>query len=251
MPKTSLVMTVYNREAFVAKAIQSVLDQTEPDWELIIWDDGSTDLSANIASVYSASDSRIQLIRAPHYGRVSSLASAIGLARAPYVGWIDSDDRLGANALKATIPILDQNPEIGLVYTDYVDMNAYDQILGRGTRCSKPYSPKSLLTDFMVFHFRLYRRNLPIDYAALTPFAEDYDLVLRLSEMTRFHHIAQPHYLYRHHSGTTSQQHQISQIMGAREAIEKALVRRGLSERYRVNLNIRGHYAITKKGVSL
>ena len=249
MPKVSLIMTIYNQEAFVAKAIRSVLDQSEPDWELIIWDDGSTDLSPEIASVYCQNEPRIRVVHARHTGRVSALASAMCLARAPYVGWIDGDDKLGVRALEATTAVLDRHPQIGLVYTDYADMNGYDQVLGRGARCAKPYSPKALLTDFMVFHFRLYRRSLPIDYGSLTPYAEDYDLVLRLSEKTRFHHLPQAHYFYRRHRGSTSHRHQVSQLLGARDAIEKALVRRGLSGQYQVNLKIKGHYALSKKDV--
>jgi glycosyltransferase involved in cell wall biosynthesis len=59
----SLVMTVYNRQHYLDRALDSILAQTYPHWNLIIWDDGSTDESPEIARQYADKDSRIQLSR--------------------------------------------------------------------------------------------------------------------------------------------------------------------------------------------
>lgn len=67
-PETSIVLTVYNRALYLESAIQSVLTQTKQDFELIIWDDGSSDQSIDIAQHYATQDKRVHLIAAPHQG---------------------------------------------------------------------------------------------------------------------------------------------------------------------------------------
>jgi glycosyltransferase involved in cell wall biosynthesis len=65
-PLISLVTTVYNRACFLAQTIDSILSQTYRDFELLIWDDGSTDNSIEIAQHYARQDSRIHLLASPH-----------------------------------------------------------------------------------------------------------------------------------------------------------------------------------------
>jgi glycosyltransferase involved in cell wall biosynthesis len=60
-PKVSLIMTVYNREQYLEAAIASVLAQTYPHYELILWDDGSTDRSSEIAARFAKQAPRIKL----------------------------------------------------------------------------------------------------------------------------------------------------------------------------------------------
>ena len=95
----SLIMTVYNREKYLKKAISSVIAQSFGDWELIIWDDGSSDKSVQIARDFTQKDIRIKLIESEHKGRVQSLINAHKLANGEYLGWIDSDDMLHPNCL--------------------------------------------------------------------------------------------------------------------------------------------------------
>ena len=62
LPKISVIMLTYNREALVSRAIESILAQTEPDFEFIIVDNGSVDRSGEIADAYAAKDNRIRVI---------------------------------------------------------------------------------------------------------------------------------------------------------------------------------------------
>lgn len=66
MPKVSVIMLTYNREGFVSRAIESILIQTEPDFEFIIVDNGSNDRSGMIADSYAEKDERIQEIGRAH-----------------------------------------------------------------------------------------------------------------------------------------------------------------------------------------
>jgi len=249
-PATSLVMTVYNRERFFGEAIESVLSQTRRDFELIIWDDGSTDGSLDIARDYAKKDDRIRPVAAEHKGRVSSLVSAIAESSAPYLGWVDSDDLLTPTALEETSAVLAAHQEVGLVYTDYVVIDEDGKVKGYGRRCRIPYSKERLLLDLITFHFRLMRRSV-FDQAgginASFELAMDYDLCLRLSELTEIRHIRKPLYRYRDHQESLSNNRRVEQMYYAQRAIGEALERRGLADRFEVDLQIRGRFSLKRK----
>ena len=234
-PLVSVIMTVFNREEYLEAAIESVLCQTYPNFELLIWDDGSTDRSIEIAKYYAEQDSRIRFIAGEHTGRALALKNAHDNAVGTYVGWLDSDDRLAPDALTATVNILDTNPEIGMVYTQYQTIDAADQIGALGSRCHIRYSNLQILVDFMTFHFRLIRRSIYEQVGGVDvsfPCAMDYDLCLKLSEVTQIYFLEQPLYFYRNHSESISQRQYTEQIYQSQRAIRKALERRGLSNDY-------------------
>jgi glycosyltransferase involved in cell wall biosynthesis len=114
MPKISLITTIYNRDRYLAQAIASVLAQTYTDFELILFDDGSTDNSMAIALQYAAQDKRIKLVTSPHIGRIPALIAASKLATGEYAGVLDSDDWISDNALTETVAVLDNKPEVGV-----------------------------------------------------------------------------------------------------------------------------------------
>lgn len=227
--KISLVMTVYNREAYLEEAIASVLAQTFPDWELVIWDDGSTDRSPEIAAAYAQKDSRIRAIAAPHQGRGLALQSALALTTGPYLGWLDSDDRLAPLALAETFRVLAAKPEVGFVYTNYRVIDQQGRDRGPGKRCWIPYSKDRLLREFMTFHFRLIRRSVFEQVGGVDPgyeTIEDYELCLRLSEVAAVYHLRWPLYDYRYHSASISQQRQAEQRALCDRAVREARDRR-------------------------
>lgn len=249
-PQTSIIITVYNRDRYLDSTIQSVLAQTCQDFELIIWDDGSTDRSIEIAQAYAAQDERIRLIAAPHQGLTRSLKLSIAEATGTYVGTVDSDDLLAPTTLEATTALLNANPDVGMVYTNYTVIDEKGHIIGPGQRCTIPYSKDRLLVDFMTFHFRLIRQSIYQQIGGFDTaffYAQDYDLCLKLSEVSQIQHLAQPLYFYRNHSQSISQEKRVEQIEYARRAIANALQRRGLSDRYDINVEIIGRFSIMPK----
>lgn len=249
IPVVSIVMPVYNRERYLGEAIRSVLASTHRDFELLVWDDGSTDASVDIARYYSLCDSRVKVVAALHQGQTRSLKAALAATVGTYVGWVDSDDLLAPTALDETTSVLDTQPEVGLVYTDYHVIDEDNRVKGLGQRCRIPYSKDRLLVDFMIFHFRLIRRDVfelvgGIDESFER--AQDYDLCLRLSEVTQVFHVNKPLYYYRNHTQSVSCEQRVEQIMASKEAISRALVRRGLSERYFLDVQIVGHYYLRR-----
>jgi glycosyltransferase involved in cell wall biosynthesis len=249
-PLITLITTFHNRERYLGKAIESVLAQTYPNFELLLWDDGSTDASLAIAQNYCKKDPRIQLFPNPHQGRALSLQAAHTQAKGAYLGWVDSDDLLAPNALAETVQILEQHPEIGLVYTNHLDIDATGDIKGLGQRCQIPYSPQRILIDFMTFHFRLFRREVferagGIDTSF--PAAIDYDLCLRMCEITQVFHLAQPLYFYRVHRNSISGHQRLMQVYYASVAIQRAIERRGLAEEYELEVKIQSKFLLKRK----
>jgi glycosyltransferase involved in cell wall biosynthesis len=250
LPRISLIVPIYNREPYLEATLQSILHQTEANFELILWDDGSTDRSAAIAQDYANQDPRITLIQQPNQGPAQVLNAAIALGRAPYIGWVDSDDLLAPQALAVTAAILDQYASVGLVYGRYQEIDRQGNLHNIGSRCLIPYSKDRLLLDFMTFHFRLIRRSMfeqvgGLD-ASFEP-AEDYDLCLRLSEVTDVYHVPEVLYFYRVHGGGVSQQKRLVQIDSATRAVEQALIRRGLDRDYELTVEITSRFHLVRK----
>jgi glycosyltransferase involved in cell wall biosynthesis len=247
---TTIVIPTYNREQYLSTAIESVLSQTMKDFELIIWDDGSTDDSLEIAHYYAQQDSRVQTVSAPHQGQTKSLKDAFATAKGKYLGWVDSDDILALSALEETTKILDIHPEVGLVYTDYQVIDDNNQVRRYGYRCQMSYSKEKLLTDFMTFHFRLMRQSVYEQVGGLDESferAQDYDLCLRLSEITNFYQLKHPLYYYRSHANSVSNLQQVEQIHCSQRAIANALERRCMTDEYKLEVQIVGHYFLKRK----
>lgn len=247
----SIIITAYNRERFLSGAIKSVLAQTYPDFELLIWDDGSSDRSFDIARHYAKRDRRIRVVAAEHRGTAAALKAATAETTGTYLGWVDSDDLLAPTALEETANILDKFPKVGMVYTDYLDIDDSGNVKGDGQLCRIPYSKDRLLVDFMTFHFRLIRRCVFDQVGGIDEsikYAEDYDLCLRLSEVTKVGHLKKPLYYYRNHQSNISKLKRREQIQDARKAIARALVRRGLANRFTVEVQPQGCFFLRKKG---
>jgi glycosyltransferase involved in cell wall biosynthesis len=252
MTPISIVMTVYNRERYLKAAIESVLSQSYQNFEFLIWDDGSTDNSLNIARNYAKLDPRIKVLAAEHRGVSYSLMAAIRETAFPYFGCVDSDDLLAPKALAETVPILDANPQVGVVYTNYLLIDENDCVGGEGPLCQIPYSPEQLLVDPIVFHFRLIRRSAYNSCGGVDPkFASafDYELCLRLSEVSEIRKINKLLYYYRIHQHNFSRHHRAEQIILCRTAVEQALQRRGLADKLELGVELVGQFRLRPKQV--
>ncbi|MGF1603307.1 MAG: glycosyltransferase family 2 protein [Thermosynechococcaceae cyanobacterium] len=115
-PSVSVIMTVYNGEKYLREAINSIIEQTLTDIELIIVDDGSTDSTPHILKEF-CSDSRINVIIRRRAGRIPSLNYAWRLARGNYIANLDSDDLSEPTRLEKQFYYLEKHPEVGLLGT--------------------------------------------------------------------------------------------------------------------------------------
>jgi len=187
-PLISVVMPTYNGEAFIAKAIQSVLDQTFTDFEFIIVDDGSTDATASI--IASFNDSRILSIKKEsNTGIADCLNIGIEAAKGIYFARMDDDDTCHRERLSKQIKYLETHKNVIVCATN-------DQNLGG----NRPY-----LSDLQI-KIGLMFRNVLIHASVMMPMSifdtysyntkmvpsEDYDLWSRILKEGKFHKLSEP-----------------------------------------------------------
>jgi glycosyltransferase involved in cell wall biosynthesis len=225
MAKIQLAMCVYNKEKYVAQAIQSVIDQTFQDWTLTVLLNAPTDASAEI--VNSFNDSRIVVINSiENIGQAAGLYTILKDApRSEYVGWIDADDFMHQRCLE-----LCYSANQAFVYTAYQEVNEDGAIIRRGQNNEWPYHPTKLLVQFICHHFRLISWELYHSVGGVDPcckMAMDYDLVLKLSEVAYPHKLNEVLYYYRQHDDSYGAQNRVAQSHWAATAIRKAIKRRG------------------------
>lgn len=115
MVHISVIMPVYNAEKTLASAIESIVNQTDPGWELVMVDDGSDDQSAQIIGEWSSRDDRINPVYTPHRGIVSALNTGIKHSSGKYLARMDADDIALPERLEKQRIYLDENTDIGIV----------------------------------------------------------------------------------------------------------------------------------------
>jgi glycosyltransferase involved in cell wall biosynthesis len=124
MAKISVCIPTFNRIHLLPYAIDSVFNQTEQDFELIVCDDGSSDNTDELISKYT--DNRLKYIRHPqNIGKSNNMRSGFDAAQGEYFLKFDDDDRLDRDFLARTSAILDQDPSLDFVGTDHwlIDIN--------------------------------------------------------------------------------------------------------------------------------
>jgi hypothetical protein len=113
-PLVSVLLTAYNRDPYIAEAIESVLAQTWTNFELIVCDDGSSDRTAEIAREYERRDNRIRVSVNPHnLGQFENRRHVADLARGQYLKYHDSDDVMYPHCLATMVEPLEAEPRAG------------------------------------------------------------------------------------------------------------------------------------------
>jgi GT2 family glycosyltransferase len=200
-PLISVVMPVFNTEPqWLKAAVDSVVDQFYPEWELCVVDDGST-RPATIEALKKLSllDSRIRLSSLDGGGGISAATNrGVAMAKGEYLTFLDHDDELVPHALYMMVEELSAHPQAELIYSDE------DKINSKGERFSpmfKPgWDPVLILSQNYICHLSLYRRERIVSVGGLRSVcdgAQDWDLVLRVSSAVlpeQIRHI--PHVLY-------------------------------------------------------
>lgn len=235
-PTFSVVMPVYGvAPRLLEKAIESVRAQLYPDWELCIADDASPGEEVwRLLQRYARSDPRIKVVRREVNGHICAATnSALALATGEFVALMDHDDILPERALYEVAAVIAAHPDADLIYSDE------DKIDANGHRY-EPYfktdwNPELILAQNMVSHLGVYRRSLIEAVGGLREGFEgsqDYDLALRVSELTtpeRIHHIPWVLYHWRQEGGpaTFSQGFMERCAEAARRAVAEHLERTG------------------------
>lgn len=207
-PLVSIVLPTYNGERYLAQAVQSCLDQTYANWELIIVDDASTDGTPVVIDQCVAQDSRI---RSVHHQTNRKLPAALNTgfshANGEYLTWTSDDNCYRPNALTEMVALLESKPEIDVVYTDYTKIDEQACPVGRGF-AGKPEDLAYHNSIGPCFLYRRYLQGRLKGYCEDCFLAEDYDFWLRASVSFRFHRLNEDLYLYRYrHSSSLTKVH--------------------------------------------
>src|SRR5690554_5849112 len=150
MPKFSVVIAVYNKEKYLAKTLQSILDQTFTDFEIVIINDGSTDGSEAI--IKSFNDKRIHYYAQENQGAAAARNTAIAKATAPLIALLDADDYWFPFYLEEQNRLIDKYPEAFVFATA-------QEIISKNNTHPKPYSlPKDFGNDGVVNYFEASHR---------------------------------------------------------------------------------------------
>ena len=112
-PRVSVLIPCYNAGAYLAQAIESVLDQTYQDFEIIVVDDGSTDDTAGVAGAFS----RVRYVYHAHSGIPVTRNLAVSHAKGEFITFLDADDLWDETKLEKQVAYMDSHPDCQLVYT--------------------------------------------------------------------------------------------------------------------------------------
>ncbi len=198
MVKASVIITCYNLEKYISRAINSCLNQTmfQDDYEIIVIDDNSSDNSWDVITGFGG---MVKSIRHDKNLGVSSASNTgIKVASGKYIVRVDGDDFINKNFLHTLSQFLDWNEDIGFVYCDHIvvnenlerkqSINTLEKLLdhGAGVMFRKKYLEAIGLYDESL-------RN-----------REDYDLILRYIKNFNGHHVRLPYYRYFKREGSLS-----------------------------------------------
>ena len=193
-PTISLVMPTYKTELrYLRKAVDSVLGQHYPEWQLCIVDDGSGSPELNAAiQAYADADPRIEFQPLPRNRGISAASNAgLAMCRGEFVGFLDHDDELTPDALLRFAQSLVADPSLDVAYSDS------DKLTPGGVRVDpflKPdWSPVYALGAMYIGHLLVVRRSLAEAVDGFDPafdLIQDFEFFLRVCERTdRIHHI--------------------------------------------------------------
>lgn len=201
MPTISVIIPVYNGQKTIKETIQSVLNQTFADWELIIVNDGSQDATLEI--INSINDYRIKVFSYSNAGVSSSRNRGLDQARGEFISFLDADDLWTPDKLKEQLKALQENPQSALAYswTSWIDQSG--QLLRQGghiTVNGRVYD-KLLVRDFIESGSNPLIRKQALDkvggFDCSITHGEDWEMWLRLAACYEFVAVSFPQVLYR------------------------------------------------------
>jgi glycosyltransferase involved in cell wall biosynthesis len=233
IPQVSVVMAVFNGERFVDDAIESIVQQTFKDLELIIVDDGSTDGTPAILQDWAQRDSRIRVLAQENSGRPAVARNrGLELARGSFVTFLDGDDLFHPDKLAVQVQVFNEFPLVGVVFHDFrwfpsgtqpegveprlrssgfldrarkvlVQQPSLDGNLYLGTADLIKFMSIDTIgmhTSSVAVRREVLSERTPPGFREDLPSAEDIDLWLRLARVTPVAYIDLPLSHYRFHS---------------------------------------------------
>jgi len=177
----SVVMSVYNGESFVRRSVESILNQTYTDFELLIANDGSTDNTYSILSSLEENDNRVKIINQENIGLTKTLNKLILMARGQLIARQDADDWSDPKRLESQYKYLKENPDVILLGTNYFDVDTSERI---GRVYSREYIEQNIFLYNPFVHssvmFRKAKFEILGGYDENLETNQDFDLWIRM-----------------------------------------------------------------------
>lgn len=246
----SILIPVFNQESYVEEAIGSAQAQTYPNIEILVHDDGSTDRTVEIVKRLAEGDPRIRLTQtASNQGVAHARNLLIDRSRGAYICWLDGDDLMARDKVRAQCAFLDANPSMVAVATAFRPIDAAGRPLSQGRSLGPGDAKGRVFIPPYATVTILYRREALLRAHPLRPLkhGSDFDLVLRVAQAGEIAEIPDTLYIHRYHEGQMSMRaasgHMIAvasniyracglaDIVGDTAIDESALLRRILSDR--------------------
>ena len=251
-PLVSILTPVYKGEHFISNAIESVLAQTYPNFELLIVNDGSPDESADVIRPYLV-DPRIRYFEQPNAGVAAARNCALAHASGKYVGFLDQDDLWLKDKLAFQVEFMEAHPDVALVHTfqEYVDESGgevdtdFINVEPVSGNCFPQLFEKNRIAVLTV----LVRRAAILEVGGLNSHAaraDDYELWLQISLRYPIGFLDKVVARYRVHNANASHDAMqmteaelivINSILSQRELVEsqvgRAVIRKRLAELHR------------------
>jgi len=225
-PLVSVIIPAYNAAPFLGAAIESVLSQTVTDSEIVVVDDGSTDGTDTVVRGYG---DRVRYLRQENAGVSRARNRGIDESRSPWVAFLDADDVWLPQKLERQLDGVGRAPRYGACYSAYFVADDQLRVLGRGgSERRGPLLEDLLLRGNVVGAVSvLCRRELFSMVGGFDPgFSQcaDWDMWIRLAQVTEFLYLEEPLVVYRRHASSMSGGAELLE-RDSRRVLERAFAR--------------------------
>lgn len=221
-PIITVLMPVYNGEHYLREAIDSILEQTLSDFELLIINDGSTDESEK--TILSYDDDRIRYVKnESNLKLIATLNKGLQLSRGKYIARMDADDIAAPTRLAKQLEFMESHPAVGICGTWFESFGSTNSVVkypisDSGIRYMALYQcpfchPTVMLRTELI-------RNHELEFSHDYPHAEDYEFWLRAGRFTELHNLPEVLLKYRQHEESVS-------VKEASTQLDRSIVIRG------------------------
>jgi len=197
----SVVMSVYNAENYLEEAILSILNQTYKNFEFIIINDGSTDISLEIIEKYAKKDNRIKVISRENKGLIYSLNEGIKLSKGKYIARMDADDISLPDRFEKQVKFMENNLDVGVCGSSVISFNdsfqkkwvlyTKNEMLKAESFFSSPFAhPSVMIRKSIIDKYKLF-------YDKNFIHTEDFELWVKMAKYTNFYNFKEALLKYR------------------------------------------------------
>lgn len=202
----SIILPTYNGEKYIKSSIQSILEQSYPDWELIVIDDCSTDSTNTIVQKFVNRDKRIKLYRNSENLRLpASLNIGFKKSQGDYLTWTSDDNLYKPYAIERLLKALQKSNQIGLVFSrmEYIDANGKSKGLSDLPGNTKELHYHNIIGASFMYTREVYEKIG--DYDTGKFLMEDYDYWLRIFKVYPIKYLPDILYQYRQHENSLTE----------------------------------------------